>query len=167
MGFQNPFPHAALEAAAEQPLVPPPHSHTQPSAPWLCSDAAHHTHLSVQSQTNNPAARHRWVNSIIESKLLGTLTLTVVKHLGEATLVVDEHNTLCPDWRMTRLDEVVPAGEAGRQSVADSSTTVRSRSTAPGAPRSSSIPRAPLAAKTRAAGFRAGADPGQSAAVGQ
>jgi hypothetical protein len=33
--------------------------------------------------------------------LLGALTLTALKHLGECTLVVDEDNNLCPTgaWR--------------------------------------------------------------------
>ncbi len=42
-----------------------------------------------------------------QSRLLGALTLTVVKHLGESALVVDEDDNLCSDWRMVRLDDVV------------------------------------------------------------
>ena len=40
------------------------------------------------------------------SKLPGALTLTVLKHLGEDTLVVDEDNSLCPDWRIARIGDI-------------------------------------------------------------
>ena len=33
-------------------------------------------------------------------KLLGALTLTAVKHLGDDTIVIDEDNNLYPGWRM-------------------------------------------------------------------
>jgi hypothetical protein len=41
--------------------------------------------------------------------LLGALTLTALKHLGDDTVVVAEDDTLCPDWRMARLGDVVSA----------------------------------------------------------
>jgi hypothetical protein len=41
-----------------------------------------------------------------QSKLLGALTLTALKHLGESTLVVDEDNALLPDWRMARVGDI-------------------------------------------------------------
>jgi hypothetical protein len=42
-----------------------------------------------------------------QRKLLGALTVTALKHLGESTLVVDEDNALSPDWRMARIGDVV------------------------------------------------------------
>ncbi len=42
-----------------------------------------------------------------QSKLLGALTVTALKHLGEPTLIVDDDDALCPNWRMARLGEVV------------------------------------------------------------
>jgi hypothetical protein len=42
-----------------------------------------------------------------QSRLLGALTLTSLKHLGESAIVVDGDNSLCSDWRMARLAEVV------------------------------------------------------------
>jgi len=39
--------------------------------------------------------------------LLAALSLTVIKHLGDDTLVVAEDNTLCPEWRMVRIGDVV------------------------------------------------------------
>jgi hypothetical protein len=41
-----------------------------------------------------------------QSRLLGALTLIALKHLGVDTLVVDEENSLCPDWRMARIGDV-------------------------------------------------------------
>jgi hypothetical protein len=41
-----------------------------------------------------------------QSKLLGALTVTALKHLGESTLVVGDDNALCPDWRMARVGDV-------------------------------------------------------------
>lgn len=38
--------------------------------------------------------------------LLGALTLTALRHFGEDTLVIDEGDSLCPGWRMARLDGV-------------------------------------------------------------
>jgi len=40
------------------------------------------------------------------SKLLGVLTLTVLKHLGDNAVVVAEDDTLCPEWRMARIGDV-------------------------------------------------------------
>jgi hypothetical protein len=39
--------------------------------------------------------------------LLGALSLTVIKHLGDDAVVVDEDNALCPEWRMARVGDVV------------------------------------------------------------
>lgn len=39
--------------------------------------------------------------------LLGALTLTVLKHPGDDTLVVDEDLNMCPEWRMARIGDVV------------------------------------------------------------
>jgi hypothetical protein len=39
--------------------------------------------------------------------LLGALTLTAIKHLGDDAVVVAEDDTLCPEWRMARLADVV------------------------------------------------------------
>jgi hypothetical protein len=39
--------------------------------------------------------------------LLGALTLTVVKHLGDSAVVVDDDDSLCPEWRMARIGDVV------------------------------------------------------------
>jgi hypothetical protein len=41
-----------------------------------------------------------------QSRLLSALTVTALKHLGESTLVVDEDNSLCPDWRMACVGDV-------------------------------------------------------------
>jgi len=41
-----------------------------------------------------------------QSKLLGALTITAIKHLGESTLVVDEDDAVLPDWRMARLGDL-------------------------------------------------------------
>jgi len=38
--------------------------------------------------------------------LLGALTLTVIKHLGDNAVVVAEDDTLCPEWRMARIGDV-------------------------------------------------------------
>jgi len=38
--------------------------------------------------------------------LLGALTLTAIKHLGDNALVIGEDNTLCPEWRMARIGDV-------------------------------------------------------------
>jgi hypothetical protein len=38
--------------------------------------------------------------------LLGALTLTVVKHLGDSAVVVAEDDSLCPEWRMARIGDV-------------------------------------------------------------
>jgi hypothetical protein len=51
-----------------------------------------------------PAADH-------QSKLLGTLTVTALKHLGESTLVVDEDNALAPDWRMALIGDIALLGK--------------------------------------------------------
>jgi hypothetical protein len=39
--------------------------------------------------------------------LLGALTPTAVKHLGDSAVVVDENDTLCPEWRIARIGDVV------------------------------------------------------------
>lgn len=39
----------------------------------------------------------------------------MLKHLGENTLVVDQDNALCPDWKMARLEEIVLLGKTGGQ----------------------------------------------------
>jgi hypothetical protein len=53
--------------------------------------------------------------------LLGALTLTALKHLGDDTVVVAEDDTLCPDWRMARLGDVVllqkPADDRSPQRI--------------------------------------------------
>jgi hypothetical protein len=41
-----------------------------------------------------------------QSKLLGALALTAIKHLGDNTLMVAEDNTLCPELRMARIGDV-------------------------------------------------------------
>src|SRR5262249_32093609 len=41
-----------------------------------------------------------------QSRLLGALTITALEHLGENTLIVDEDDGLCPNWRMVRLGDV-------------------------------------------------------------
>jgi hypothetical protein len=46
-----------------------------------------------------------------QRKLLGALTVTAPKHLGESTLVVDEDNALRPDWRMARIGDVALLGK--------------------------------------------------------
>jgi hypothetical protein len=39
--------------------------------------------------------------------LLGALTITAIKHLGDSAVVVAEDHTLCPEWRMARIGDVV------------------------------------------------------------
>jgi len=38
--------------------------------------------------------------------MLGALSLTVIKHLGDSAVIVAEDNTMCPEWRMARIGDV-------------------------------------------------------------
>jgi hypothetical protein len=38
--------------------------------------------------------------------MMGALTLTVIKHLGDSAVVIAEDDTMCPDWRMARIGDV-------------------------------------------------------------
>jgi hypothetical protein len=40
------------------------------------------------------------------SKLLASLTVTAIKHLGDSTVIVAEDNNMCPEWRMARIGDV-------------------------------------------------------------